>query len=86
MARNTTANWTQGNASPDHTTRTVFTNKNTDFETWKSMALAELTKRKIDVTTVRRLSVLHAWEGGNTPNNFAQEIEHRINKAKRRLM
>lgn len=85
MARITTANWTQ-NGEVSTAPKVVFTNKNTDFDTWKKMMHYELMKEQVDINIPNRLSVLHAWEGGNTPYNFAQECVNRIRKAKSRLV
>lgn len=54
--------------------RIVQTRKNTSFEVWRSAVLVEFEKLGVDPAGVTHLRLLHAWEGGDTTQGFAQHV------------
>ena len=50
--------------------KVVYTRKNTTFQEWKEMVLAECKKHDIDPEVITPLSMLHGWETDGTPYSF----------------
>ena len=81
----TYADWTQGSNNSYSPRRVVITSLNTNFDDWKAFANAELLKEGIDLNLPSKLSVIHAWENGSTPQSFANEWSDRVRRSKNRL-
>ena len=71
--------WTQGKNAGDITPpRVVYTRANTSFADWKAMLADALVGTDIDPTTLSPLGLLHAWEGDDTPTNYADTLKRRL--------
>jgi hypothetical protein len=60
--------------------RVVYTRKNTPFEKWKEMVLAECAAKGIDPDVIRPLAMLHGWEDGSPPGYFVDIYVRRKEK------
>ena len=59
----------------------VYTRKNTTFDKWKDMLREHMVALDIGDMELRPLAVLHAWEGDDTPSNYANSLWERNRKA-----
>ena len=79
----TFANWSQ-TSKDDNTVkreRPIFlTNKNTPLEQWKKLASEELSKVGLNESDLNQYTMLHSWEGGFTPDQFAKSLLYRLNR------
>lgn len=62
--------------------RIVHTCKNTDLKHWTVLVKEDAARRSVDISTVRELSMKHAWELGYTPVSYVDELSRHHNRPK----
>jgi 3-methyladenine DNA glycosylase AlkC len=80
MAAKTTANWSQGNSNNETVRRVVHTCANTPLPQWKEMVKTELEGSEVIFESLTVLSLLHAWENGDTPYSYAYTLKDRLKR------
>ena len=85
MAAKTQANWSQGSTDKPTEIRIVHTRANTPLEDWKQLVRTELENSDVVFGSLNPLTLLHAWEMGDTPYAFAytqkDQLKRRLNRA-----
>ena len=82
MAAKTTANRSQGNVKNETVRRVVHTCANTPLPEWKEMVKTELEGSEIVFESIKPLTLLHAWEMGDTPYSISYTLKQKLKRQK----